>query len=149
MPIFKIGYINPFVRNFTDSFAFFFSDTLDLELLTREDEYGYASFQAVAVSFAVVQTDDENLVGRHNGIGSIVADIDAAYSALCDKGVQFTKPDPSDLLNSIEEHHVTEFFLPPTVIYRLLEMPDIEARDCSSIRYFMYGTAPTSVEKLK
>jgi acyl-CoA synthetase (AMP-forming)/AMP-acid ligase II len=63
--------------------------------------------------------------------------------------VVLTSPDPSVLLNTIEKYRVTEFFLPPTVIYRLLEMPDIKARDFSSIRYFMYGAAPMSIEKLK
>lgn len=42
-----------------------------------------------------------------------------------------TKPDPAGLLDAIEEHRVTEFFLPPTVIYRLLEMPGIRQRDFS------------------
>ncbi len=41
-------------------------------------------------------------------------------------------------------------FLPPTVIYRLLEIPDLATRcDFSSLRYFLYGAAPMSVEKLK
>jgi acyl-CoA synthetase (AMP-forming)/AMP-acid ligase II len=60
-----------------------------------------------------------------------------------------TKPDPVALLDSIEKYRVTEFFLPPTVIYRLLDMPGIDQRDFSSLRYLMYGAAPMSVEKLK
>lgn len=63
--------------------------------------------------------------------------------------VILSKPDPGALLDAIEQHRVTEFFLPPTVIYRLLEMPGIEQRDFSSLRYFMYGAAPMSVDKLK
>jgi len=59
------------------------------------------------------------------------------------------KPDPDALLGAIETHGVTEFFLPPTVIYRLLEIPGIESRDFSSLRYLMYGAAPMSVEKLR
>lgn len=59
------------------------------------------------------------------------------------------KPDPDTLINSIETRKVTEFFLPPTVIYRLLDMPKIKQRDFSSLRYFMYGAAPMAVEKLK
>jgi len=35
------------------------------------------------------------------------------------------------------------------VIYRLLEIPGIEERDFSSLRYLMYGAAPMSVEKLR
>ncbi|MFK4751499.1 AMP-binding protein [Oceanobacter antarcticus] len=63
--------------------------------------------------------------------------------------VVLAKPDPAVLLETIERHKVTEFFLPPTVIYRLLEIPNIRERDFSSLRYFMYGAAPMSVEKLK
>jgi acyl-CoA synthetase (AMP-forming)/AMP-acid ligase II len=63
--------------------------------------------------------------------------------------VVLTKPDPLTLLDAVEKHRVTEFFLPPTVIYRLLEIPGIEKRDLSSLRFLMYGAAPMSVEKLK
>jgi acyl-CoA synthetase (AMP-forming)/AMP-acid ligase II len=63
--------------------------------------------------------------------------------------VVVTKPDPVGLLDVIEEHGVTEFFLPPTVIYRLLELPGIRERKLPSLKYFMYGAAPMSVEKLK
>jgi len=63
--------------------------------------------------------------------------------------VVLTKPDPAALLDAIEQHGVTELFLPPTVIYRLLETPGIRQRQLSSLRYFMYGAAPMSVGKLK
>jgi acyl-CoA synthetase (AMP-forming)/AMP-acid ligase II len=63
--------------------------------------------------------------------------------------VVLTRPDPAALLDAIEKYRVTEFFLPPTVIYRLLDTPGIEKRDFSSLRYLMYGAAPMSVEKLK
>ncbi|KWK47716.1 long-chain fatty acid--CoA ligase [Burkholderia stagnalis] len=53
------------------------------------------------------------------------------------------------LLDLIEKHRVTELYLPPTVIYRLLEMPGIEKRDFSSLKYFIYGAAPMSTEKLR
>ncbi|MEI5521200.1 AMP-binding protein [Streptomyces brasiliscabiei] len=60
-----------------------------------------------------------------------------------------TRPDPLRLLDLIEKHRVTELFLPPTVIYRLLETPGIEQRDFSSLKYLMYGSAPMSTEKLR
>jgi acyl-CoA synthetase (AMP-forming)/AMP-acid ligase II len=60
-----------------------------------------------------------------------------------------TRPDPGLMLAAIAHHRVTEFFLPPTVIYRLLEAPGIDKLDFSSLRYFLYGAAPMSVEKLK
>jgi acyl-CoA synthetase (AMP-forming)/AMP-acid ligase II len=64
--------------------------------------------------------------------------------------VVLTKPDPAQLLGAIQKHRVTEFFLPPTVIYRLLDIPDLAMTvDFSSLKYFLYGAAPMSVEKLK
>jgi acyl-CoA synthetase (AMP-forming)/AMP-acid ligase II len=63
--------------------------------------------------------------------------------------VVLAKPDPMLLIQAIGQHCVTEFFLPPTVIYALLEAPGIEKVDFSSVRYLLYGAAPMSVEKLK
>jgi len=64
--------------------------------------------------------------------------------------IVLTKPDPKLLLQAIPTHRVTEFFLPPTVIYRLLDIPDLQLKvDFSSLKYFLYGAAPMSVEKLK
>ncbi len=64
--------------------------------------------------------------------------------------VVVTKPDPAILLGAIPKYQVTELFLPPTVIYRLLDIPDLGKKvDFSSLKYFMYGAAPMSVEKLK
>lgn len=64
--------------------------------------------------------------------------------------VVITKPEPQLLLAAIPQYKVTEFFLPPTVIYRLLDIPDLNKKvDFSSLRYFLYGAAPMSVEKLR
>jgi acyl-CoA synthetase (AMP-forming)/AMP-acid ligase II len=64
--------------------------------------------------------------------------------------VVVTKPDPALLLGAIPKYRVTELFLPPTVIYRLLDIPDLGRKvDFSSLKYFMYGAAPMSVDKLK
>ncbi len=63
--------------------------------------------------------------------------------------VVVSKPDPALIFQAIAQHRVTEFFLPPTVIYKLLEIPGIEKIDMSSVKYLMYGAAPMSVDKLK
>ena len=60
-----------------------------------------------------------------------------------------TAPDIPLMLNAIEKHRVTDLFLPPTVIYRMLEETGIETRDFSSLKYFVYGAAPMSVDKLR
>jgi len=59
------------------------------------------------------------------------------------------KPERVAVLDAIERHQVTELFLPPTVIYRLLDTPGVADRDFSSLRYLMYAAAPMSVEKLR
>jgi acyl-CoA synthetase (AMP-forming)/AMP-acid ligase II len=63
--------------------------------------------------------------------------------------VVVTKPDPASVFGAIVKHRVTELFLPPTVIYRLLDIPGVDKLDLSSLKYFLYGAAPMSVEKLK
>ena len=55
---------------------------------------------------------------------------------------------PEEILASIERNRVTRLFLPPTAIYALLAHPQVRARDTSSLRWFLYGAAPMSVDKL-
>lgn len=54
-----------------------------------------------------------------------------------------------EILASIERNRVTRLFLPPTAIYALLAHPEVRERDTSSLRYFLYGAAPMSVDKLE
>jgi acyl-CoA synthetase (AMP-forming)/AMP-acid ligase II len=56
---------------------------------------------------------------------------------------------PADILSAIETFGVTEVFLPPTVIYRLLDVLEAVEADTSSLRYLIYGAAPMSVDKLR
>ena len=55
---------------------------------------------------------------------------------------------PAAILDAIERHRVSELFLPPTVIYRLLAEPGASERDYSALRYLLYGAAPMSSLKL-
>jgi acyl-CoA synthetase (AMP-forming)/AMP-acid ligase II len=63
--------------------------------------------------------------------------------------VVIDRADPRDVLDAIERHQVTELFLPPTVIYRMLEVPGVSERQLSSLRYLLYTSAPMSTEKLR
>jgi acyl-CoA synthetase (AMP-forming)/AMP-acid ligase II len=63
--------------------------------------------------------------------------------------VVLPKANPHAVLEAIEQYAVTDLFLPPTVIYRLLEVLQEEPHDLSSLRYLIYGAAPMSVEKLR
>ncbi|GAA1319818.1 class I adenylate-forming enzyme family protein [Leucobacter albus] len=53
------------------------------------------------------------------------------------------------VLDAIAAFGVTEMFLPPTVVYRLLDYLQATPRDLSTLRYLLYGAAPMSTEKLK
>jgi acyl-CoA synthetase (AMP-forming)/AMP-acid ligase II len=79
-------------------------------------------------------------------------------SARGGKVVIVTRPEPKLVFGIIKKQRVTEFFLPPTVIYRLLSMVSPMKRrlakllkkvDFSSVQYIFYGAAPMSVDKLK
>ncbi len=63
--------------------------------------------------------------------------------------VMMARPDLPRFLDLIAERRVTTTFLPPTVIYRLLDLPGADTRDFSSLRHFIYGAAPMSVSRLK
>jgi len=69
-----------------------------------------------------------------------------AYGAT---NVIMAMPDLDTMLQYIERFKVTTLFLPPTVIYMLLQHPKVREYDYSSLRYLIYGAAPMSVEKLK
>jgi acyl-CoA synthetase (AMP-forming)/AMP-acid ligase II len=63
--------------------------------------------------------------------------------------VILSSTEPADILAAIERHKVSLLFLPPTVIYRLLDHPHLDRYDYSSLRYFIYSAAPMSTEKLQ
>ncbi|GAA3146490.1 class I adenylate-forming enzyme family protein [Nonomuraea roseoviolacea] len=56
---------------------------------------------------------------------------------------------PESVLDAVERHGVTELFLPPTVVYRLLDTLERRSVDTTSLRYLAYGAAPMSTEKLR
>jgi len=58
-------------------------------------------------------------------------------------------PDLDQFLAAIETHKVTHTFLPPTVIYMLLDHPKLDTTDLSSLECFWYGAAPISVKRLE
>jgi fatty-acyl-CoA synthase len=59
------------------------------------------------------------------------------------------KADLGDFLGLIERRRVTHAFLPPTLIYMLLEHPQLAATDRSSLQCFWYGAAPISAARLE
>ena len=58
-------------------------------------------------------------------------------------------PDIGAFLKLAERHKVTHTFLPPTLIYMLLDHPDLAATDLSAMQCFWYGAAPISPARLE
>lgn len=57
--------------------------------------------------------------------------------------------EPGQALADIEEHDVTWTFLVPTMIYTVLDHPDLESTDTSSLETLVYGAAPMTPARLK
>ena len=57
-------------------------------------------------------------------------------------------PDIGQFLDSVGQYKVARAFLPPTVIYMLLDHPKLGAADLGSLQCFWYGAAPISPARL-
>ena len=69
--------------------------------------------------------------------------------ALGGRVVVMPKPDLTEFLALIERHRITHTFLPPTLIYMLLEHPRLAATRRDSLQCFWYGAAPISAARLE
>ncbi|MET0998100.1 MAG: long-chain fatty acid--CoA ligase [Marmoricola sp.] len=58
-------------------------------------------------------------------------------------------PDVGGFLDLVGEHEVTHTFLPPTLIYMVLDSPRLESAELSSLQCFWYGAAPMSPTRLE
>lgn len=63
--------------------------------------------------------------------------------------VVMRQPDVAGFLGNVAEHRVTHTFLPPTLIYMVLDHPDLAGTDLSSLQCFWYGAAPMSAKRLE
>ncbi|AMG87094.1 class I adenylate-forming enzyme family protein [Bordetella bronchiseptica] len=75
----------------------------------------------------------------------------ATFAACAYGGCNVILPtaDPAAIIDAIGRYKVTQLFLPPTAIYKLLAHPEIRRGDYASLRYFLYSAAPMSVDKLR
>jgi fatty-acyl-CoA synthase len=69
--------------------------------------------------------------------------------ALGGRVVIMPKPDLAEFLALIAQHRVTHTFLPPTLIYMLLEHPELATARLDSLQCFWYGAAPISAARLE
>jgi acyl-CoA synthetase (AMP-forming)/AMP-acid ligase II len=58
------------------------------------------------------------------------------------------KPDLGEFLSLVAQRRVTHTFLPPTLIYMLLDKAELNSADLSSLQCFWYGAAPMSTARL-
>jgi fatty-acyl-CoA synthase len=58
-------------------------------------------------------------------------------------------PDVGAFLGLVAERRVTHTFLPPTLVYMVLEHPALDGTDRSSLQCFWYGAAPMSAARLE
>lgn len=56
---------------------------------------------------------------------------------------------PAEILDLIETEHVTHALFVPAMLNMLLQQPDIQTRDLSSLRTIIYGASPIPVDLLK
>ncbi|WP_406230739.1 AMP-binding protein [Nocardia sp. NBC_01009] len=63
--------------------------------------------------------------------------------------VVMRKPELAEFLSLIERHQVTHTFLPPTLIYMLLDHPGLESAELKSLECLWYGAAPMSAARLE
>ncbi|NDZ17577.1 o-succinylbenzoate--CoA ligase [Variovorax sp. WS11] len=98
------------------------------------------------------------IVMRHEGppVHIVAAPLTHAAGYLCatllsvgGTNVILPHPDPGLILEAIDRHKGSALFLPPTVIYSMLSHPKVGDFDYSSLRFFLYGGAPMSVQKLR
>jgi fatty-acyl-CoA synthase len=62
--------------------------------------------------------------------------------------VVMAAPDVGRFLELVARHRVTHTFLPPTLIYMVLDHHDLATTDLSSLQCFWYGAAPMSTARL-
>jgi acyl-CoA synthetase (AMP-forming)/AMP-acid ligase II len=59
------------------------------------------------------------------------------------------KPDLTEFLSLAQRHRITHTFLPPTLIYMLLDHHDLPTADLSWLQCLWYGAAPMSASRLE
>ncbi|MFI5612086.1 long-chain fatty acid--CoA ligase [Amycolatopsis sp. NPDC051903] len=69
--------------------------------------------------------------------------------ALGGEVVVMPKPDLGEFLTLVQRHRITHTFLPPTLIYLLLDHPAMSTTDFSTLDCLWYGAAPMSASRLE
>jgi acyl-CoA synthetase (AMP-forming)/AMP-acid ligase II len=59
-----------------------------------------------------------------------------------------TEPNIDDIVNAFKYHQASVSFMPPTLIYKLIEYPNICADDFPKLRHLTYSAAPMPPERI-
>ncbi len=59
------------------------------------------------------------------------------------------KPRPESIADALEKFGATMTWMPPTLLYMLMEVPGVASMDFSRMRHLIWSGAPASIEKLK
>lgn len=79
------------------------------------------------------------------GVGAMLRGVTVGNTLVMPQG----RFDPAEALALIERHKISRWNAVPTMATRLLEHPDVQQRDLSSLRALTLGGAPVSAELLK
>jgi acyl-CoA synthetase (AMP-forming)/AMP-acid ligase II len=63
--------------------------------------------------------------------------------------VMMRRFDAGEWLELVERHHVESAFVVPTMLHRIIEHPDLERRDLSSLKALAYGAAAAPVDLIR
>ncbi|MES2360669.1 MAG: AMP-binding protein [Pseudomonadota bacterium] len=59
------------------------------------------------------------------------------------------KPRPSSIADALEHYKATMTWMPPTLLYMLMDVPGIQTRDFSALRHLIWSGAAATPEKFK
>jgi acyl-CoA synthetase (AMP-forming)/AMP-acid ligase II len=63
--------------------------------------------------------------------------------------VLLDQPRPEEVLAQLRDNRITSTFLPPTVIYTMMETPEVEGLRVEGLRNLVYGSAPMRPEAIR
>jgi acyl-CoA synthetase (AMP-forming)/AMP-acid ligase II len=118
--------------------------------LSKAAEWSLATWEALVSAFYCSLPSDRPPVHLVAGPMTHAAGV-LALCVLPSGGTNVILPKaaPDLLLDAIEQHRVTHLYLPPTVIYALLDHPGVRGRDFSSLQYLVVAAAPIAPAKLR
>ncbi|MBL4867597.1 MAG: VOC family protein [Pseudomonadales bacterium] len=88
MAIYQLKFARVFTYKFHQAFEFY-SQTLGLKVLEKNDKIAYALFDTGAAKLILEEKISSELIGRYTGLSLTVQDIEATFNQLGNKGVIF------------------------------------------------------------